>query len=132
MSAEDKKLNKMEETDEGQIVFNVPFPRNLDAQGLESLKNMTPIVIKQPYHIDYIHSYGQDSPFFAGLTNRVLLGTRDAESGYTYATPRGHDMASGEEPDWVRLPDEGKVHAFTVCYFGSEEFLPPEAFVVAL
>ena len=132
MSAEDKKLNKMEETDEGQIVFNVPFPRNLDAQGLESLKNMTPIIFKQPYHIDYIHSYGQDSPFFAGLTNRVLLGTRDAESGYTYATPRGHDMASGEETDWVRLPDEGKVHAFTVCYFGSEEFLPQTPFVLAL
>jgi hypothetical protein len=132
MTAEDKKFTKMEENDDGQIVFNVPFPRNLDEAGLESLKHMTPIIIKQPYQIDYIHSYGQDSPFFAGLTNRVLLGRRDPESGYTYATPRGHDMASGQETDWVRLPDEGKVHAFTVCYFGSEEFLPQTPFVLAL
>lgn len=132
MTAEDKKFTKMEETDDGQIVFNVPFPRNLDAQGLASLKNMTPIVIKQPYQIDYIHSYGQDSPFFAGLANRVQLGSRDPVTGYTYATPRGHDMASGAETDWVRLPDQGKVHAFTVCYFGSEEFLPQTPFVLAL
>jgi hypothetical protein len=132
MTAEDKKFTKMEENDDGQIVFNVPFPRTLDEAGLESLKHMTPIIIKQPYHIDYIHSYGQDSPFFAGLTNRVLLGRRDPESGYTYATPRNHDMASGQETDWVRLPDEGKVHAFTVCYFGSEEFLPQTPFVLAL
>ena len=122
----------MEETDDGQIVFNLPFPRKLDAAALESLKNMTPIIIKQPYQIDYIHSYGQESPFFAGLANHVLLGRRDPESGYTYATPRGHDMASGQETDWVRLPDEGKVHAFTVCYFGSEEFLPQTPFVLAL
>lgn len=132
MAAEDKIANKMEETDDGQIVFNLPFPRQLDEQALEALKHMTPIIIKQPYQIDYIHSYGQDSPFFAGLSNRVLLGRRDSESGYTYATPRGHDMASGQETDWVRLPEVGKVHAFTVCYFGSEEFLPQTPFVLAL
>lgn len=132
MTAEEKKNKKMDETDDGQILFNVPFPRKLDAQGLESLKHMTPIIIKQPYQIDYLHSYGQDSPFFAGLANRVQLGSRDPATGYTYATPRGHDMASGEETDWVRLPAEGRVHAFTVCYFGSEEFLPQTPFVLAL
>lgn len=124
--------DRMEENDEGQILFNVPFPKKLDEQSLKSLKDMTPIIIKQPYQIDYIHSYGQDSPFFAGLANRVLLGTRDPQSGYTYATPRGSDMTSGAETEWVRLPDEGTVHAFTVCHFGSEEFLPQTPFVLAL
>lgn len=132
MSEEEKLPGKMEETDEGQILFNVPFPRKLDPQALRALKDMTPIIIKQPYQIDYIHSYGQDSPFFAGLANRVFLGNRDPQSGYTYATPRGHDMFSGEETEWVRLPDEGVVHAFTVCYFGSEEFLPQTPFVLIL
>ncbi|MBN2148309.1 MAG: Zn-ribbon domain-containing OB-fold protein [Anaerolineales bacterium] len=132
MSEEQKLPGKMEETDDGQILFNVPFPRRLTAEALEELKDMAPIVIKQPYHIDYLHSYGQDSPFFAGLANRVLLGRRDSQSGYTYATPRGHDMYSGAETDWVRLPDEGMVHAFTVCHFGSEEFLPQTPFVLAL
>lgn len=131
--AENKKPKvQMEENDEGTILFNVPFPRKLDKDGLDSLKNSTPIIIKQPYQIDYIHSYGQDSPFFAGLANKVLLGNRDPETGYTYATPRGNDMYTGNETEWVRLPDEGTIHAFTVCHFGSEEFLPQTPFVLIL
>lgn len=129
----DNELNpKVEETDEGQILFNVPFPRSLTPQALQALKDMSPIIIKQPYHIDYIHSYGQESPFFAGLANRVLLGRREPHTGYTYATPRGHDMYTGEETDWVQLPEQGVVHAFTVCHFGSEEFLPQTPFVLIL
>jgi len=126
-----KKENRQENL-EGTILFKVPFPRKLDAAGLKMLKEMSPIIKRQPYHIEYIHSYGQDSPFFAGLSNKVFLGNRDPETGYTYATPRGADIYTGNETEWVRLPDEGKVHAFTVCYFGSEEFLPDTPFVLAL
>ncbi len=128
-----KKLpGKLEETDDGQILFSVPFPTALDSEALQSLKGMRPIIVKQPYAIDYIHSYGQDSPFFAGLASRTLLGCRDRESGYTYPNPRGHDMYTGEPTDWVQLPDRGKVHAFTVCHFGSEAFLPETPFVLVL
>lgn len=129
----DNKLpRKMEETDDGQILFNVPFPRTLDDESLEALKDMGPIILKQPYSIDYIHSYAQDSPFFAGLANGVFLGRREPDSGYTYATPRGHDMFSGQETDWVVLPGEAVIHAFTVCHFGSEEFLPQTPFILIL
>ncbi|RPI93622.1 MAG: hypothetical protein EHM39_12735, partial [Chloroflexi bacterium] len=107
---------KIEETDEGQVLFNVPFPRTADEQALRALKDMGPIILRQTYCIDYIHSYGQDSPFFAGLANGVFLGNREPDSGYTYATPRAHDMYSGEETDWVVLPAEGTIHAFTICY----------------
>lgn len=128
-----KKLpSKIEETDEGQILFGVPFPTDLTPEALQALKRMRPIILKQPYAIDYIHSYGQDSPFFAGLANRALLGCRDGQSGYTYANPRGHDMYSGQPTDWVELPEEGRIHAFTVCHFGSEEFLPQTPFVLVL
>jgi hypothetical protein len=132
MSEDKNTLAKLAETDDGQVLFNVPFPSELTEEALASLKHMRPIVIKQPYHIDYIHSYGQDSPFFAGLANGVSLGSRDSDSGYTYATPRGHDMFSGEPTDWVVLPSEGRIHAFTVCHFGSEEFLPQTPFVLIL
>lgn len=124
--------NKREENLEGTILFNVPFPKKLDEAALKALKEMTPIVKRQPYHVEYVHSYGQDSPFFAGLANRVLIGNRDPETGYTYATPRGADMFTGKETEWVRLPDEGTIHAFTVCHFGSEEFLPETPFILAL
>ena len=122
---------KREENLEGTILFNVPFPRKLDGEALRALKDTAPIVKRQPYHAEYLHSYGQDSPFFAGLANKVLLGNRDPETGYTYATPRGADMYTGNETERVRLPAEGIVHTFTVCHFGSEEFLPETPFVLA-
>lgn len=116
----------------GPIVHNVPFPKDPSPEALQGLKNSGPILVEQRYSINYLHSYGQDSPFFAGLTNGVLLGSREPETGYTYATPRGHDMYSGRETEWMRLPEEGKIHAFTVCYFGGEEFLPETPFVLIL
>jgi len=120
---------KMEENLEGSIVFNVPFPQGED---LSCLKDLAPLIIRQPYHIEYIHSYGQDSPFFAGLANGRFLVCRDSQTGYTYATPRGHDMFTGEETEWAEIEPAGVVHAFTVCHSGSEEFLPECPFVLAL
>ncbi len=122
---------KMEETFGGYILHNVPFPAELDETALKSLKVMGPILIEQPYSITYLHSFGQDSPFFAGLANGHFLVSQEPETGYTYATPRGHDMYSGEETEWVEIPAEGTVHAFTVCHFGSEEFLPECPYVLA-
>jgi uncharacterized OB-fold protein len=127
-----KLPRKFDETLDGTTVYDLPFPLVLDAEGLATLKQMTPLRVRQPYQIEYMHSYGQDSPFFAGLTNKVQLGNRDPETGYTYATPRGHDMFTGAETEWVVLPEMGTVHAFTVCHFGSEAFLDQTPFVLAL
>jgi len=115
---------KMEETFGGYILHSVLFPTEPDEEALASLKKMAPILVEQPYSITYLHSYAQDSPFFAGLATGHFLVSRDPETGYTYGTPRGHDMYTGHETDWVEIPAEGTVHAFTVCHFGSEEFLP--------
>ncbi len=114
-------------------MHGVPFPIETTPDALASLKRMTPLQVEQEYSIKYLHSYGQDSPWFAALSNRRLLGTRDGKTGYTYATPRGHDMATGQETDWVDLTGRtARVHAFTVCEFGSEEFLPETPYVLAL
>ena len=79
--------NKMEETFGGYVVHTVPFPDKLDKAALKALKKMSPLLIEQPYSITYLHSYAQDSPFFAGLASGHYLVSRDAETGYTYATP---------------------------------------------
>ena len=124
---------RREETLGGYIVHGVPFPLNTDPDSLAFLKKMAPIQIEQPYSITYLHSFGQDSPWFAGLSNKKLLASQDPESGYTYANPRGHDMYSGQETNWIDITDRpAKIHAFTVCHFGSEEFLPETPFVLAL
>ncbi len=128
-----KLPSQREETLGGYIVHGVPFPVTDDPESLAYLKKLAPIQIEQEYKITYLHSYGQDSPWFAGLANKRLLASRAEESGYTYATPRGDDMYSGKETDWIDITSRpAKVHAFTVCYFGSEEFLPETPFVLAL
>ena len=117
----------------GYIVHGVPFPVETDPDSLAFLKRMAPLQIEQDYSITYLHSYGQDSPWFAAASNKHLLATQEVQSGYTYATPRGHDMYSGEETRWIDITDRpAKIHAFTVCFFGSEEFLPETPFVLAL
>jgi len=122
-----KKATKLPETEEGTVLFNVPLPEDLS-----HLKKMSPIIIKWPYHIDYIHSYGQDSPFFAGLANKKLLGTECPKCGYKYATPKFHCMYCGSECDWFELALEGKIHTWTTCYFGSQEFLKETPFNLIL
>ncbi len=117
----------------GYVVHGVPFPLETDPEALAFLKRMAPLQIEQPYQITYLHSFGQDSPWFAAVSNRRLLANRDPSSGYTYANPRGHDMFSGAETEWIDITDrKASVHAFTVCHFGSEEFLPECPFVLAL
>ena len=124
---------RKEETLGGYVIHGVPFPLNPDDEALQFLKKMAPIQIEHEYKITYLHSYGQDSPWFAGLANKRLLASRDQQSGYTYANPRGHDMYSGAETRWVDITDvPARVHAFTVCHFGSEEFLPETPYVLAL
>lgn len=121
------KQTKIAEIETGTVLFNVPFPKNLEA-----LKDMTPIVIKQPYHIDYIHSYGQDSPWFAALANKKLLGCKCRGCKSVFATPRLSCMECGAETDWVEIPQKGKVHSFTVCHFGAEAFLDQTPFILGL
>jgi uncharacterized OB-fold protein len=128
-----KLTNKREETLGGYIVHGIPFPIETNPESLAFLKQMAPIQIEQPYAITYLHSYGQDSPWFAAASNKKLLTTQDPVNGYTYGTPRGHDMYSGAETVWIDITDRpAKIHAFTVCHFGSEEFLPETPFVLAL
>lgn len=119
--------SRLPEREDGAVIFRVPLPKDLRA-----LKDLAPLIIKHHYEIDYIHSYAQDSPFFAGLANNRLLGTRCGSCNYTYATPRAHCMECGRECNWVELPQEGQIHTFTVCYYGSEEFLKETPFILAL
>ncbi|HAM51152.1 MAG TPA: nucleotide-binding protein [Nitrospiraceae bacterium] len=106
---------KMSETEDGSVLFGID-----------------PIIIKQHYEIDYIHSYAQDSPFFAGLTKKKLLGSRCTSCGYAYASARAHCMECGAKTAWFELPLKGKVHTFTTCHFGSEAFLKETPFTLIL
>lgn len=99
-----------------------------DADGVESL------VIRYPYSISYIHSYAEDTPFFLGLAEGRLRGSkcRRVKCGFVFATPRGHCMVCGSPTEWVDLPSNGRVHSWTTCHFGSEAFLKETPYNLAL
>lgn len=99
-----------------------------DAQGIESL------VLRDPYAIEYIHSYGEDSPFFLTLAEGKLLGSHCTGEGcgYRYATPRSHCMECGAPTEWFELPKKGRIHSWTTCHFGSEAFLSETPYNLAL
>lgn len=109
------KKTRLPETDEGTVLYNID-----------------PIIIKWHYEIDYLHSYAQDSPFFAGLSEGRLLGSACTKCRTKFATPRSHCMSCGAKTEWIDLPLEGKIHTFTTCYFGGEAFLKETPFTLIL
>ena len=106
---------RMPESEEGTVLFNID-----------------PVIVKQHYEIDYIHSYAQDSPFFTGLAAKKLLGCRCTACGYAYATPRTHCMTCGEATEWFELPLEGRVHTWTTCHYSGEAFRGETPFTLIL
>jgi len=109
--------------------------KEVNRKGVAIYKNPTgsrDLVILSPYNVNYIHSYAEDSPFFLGLAKGKLLGSECTNCHYRYATPRSHCMNCGHETKWFPLPRRGRVHSWTTCYFGSEEFLKETPFNLAL
>lgn len=106
---------KLAETEEGSVVFN-----------------LDPLIVKDHWEVDYLHSYAQDSPFFAGLAQKKLLGSRCPACEYVYATPRGHCMRCGGATEWRELPQEGRVHTFTTCHYSGQAFLGETPFTLVL
>jgi uncharacterized OB-fold protein len=106
---------RLPETGQGTVVFNTD-----------------PLIIKNHYEIDYIHSYAEDSPFFIGLSQGKLLGSECTRCHYRYATPRAYCMDCGKRTKWIELPLDGRVHTWTTCYFGSEAFLKETPFNLVL
>jgi len=91
-----------------------------------------PLTVKDHYEIDYIHSYAEDSPFFAALAQGKLMGSECTRCHYRFATPRAYCMECGAATRWLELPRQGHVHTWTTCYFGSEAFLKETPFNLAL
>ncbi len=106
---------RLPETEQGAIVFRAD-----------------PLIVKDHYEIDYIHSYAEDSAFFRGLAEGKLLGSECTKCGYRFATPRAYCMECGAATRWFDLPLEARVHTWTTCHFGSEAFLKETPFNLAL
>lgn len=109
-----------------------PDAKLKETQNGTEVYSIDPLIIKSHYDIDYIYSYAQDSEFFRALGKKKLMGSKCKKCGYVYATPRGHCMICGSETEWYELPNKGKIHAFTTCYFSGEEFISETPFNLVL
>ncbi|MCL4326332.1 MAG: hypothetical protein M1481_05900 [Candidatus Thermoplasmatota archaeon] len=95
-------------------------------------KNREQIIVEQPYHIQYRHSFGEVSKFFKGLHEKKLYGTicRGKEHHMSgednlFVPPRA-DCPECMVPleEWIELQNEDiRVYTFTTMYFSGENFL---------
>ena len=123
-----EEQNKMER----QLAQNATPPKLGEVEQGCVLYNLDPIIMKYHYEVDYIHSYAQDSPFFAGLSRGQLLGSHCPKCATNFGTPRAHCMNCGAETEWLELPLVAHIHTFTTCHFGGQEFLAETPFTLIL
>ncbi len=91
-----------------------------------------PLMIKRPYHIDYIHSYGEVSRYFEGLQQKKLYASRCPQCGATWLPPRRDCGRCGERGiEWFEAPQEGRVHSYSILHFAAEAFWKDLPFVLA-
>jgi uncharacterized OB-fold protein len=73
----------------------------------------------------YSHSYGLVSPFFKGLLEGRLKGTKCPKCGTMYCPPRAHcwnPKCRVADCEWVDLPLTGAIHTFTVQCLAAAPF----------
>lgn len=73
----------------------------------------------------YSHSYGLVSPFFRGLLEGKIKGTKCPKCGTVYCPPRAHcwnPECKVCDCEWVNLPLTGIVHTFTVQCLAAAPF----------
>jgi uncharacterized OB-fold protein len=107
-------------------------PRLPEVERGTEVFSVDPLIIRDHFEINYLHSYKQDTPFFLGLAKGKLLGSHCRTCRYRYATPRTHCMYCGRPTAWFELPATGRVHSWTVCYYAAEEFLKDVPFTLVL
>ena len=97
-------------------------------------KPRTYMVIDRPWDVMYDHSYGRVSPFFMGLLEKKLMGTKCPKCGDVFCPPRAHcwrHECKLEETEWMEMPLKGMLHSYTIMGFGGEAFLDQLPFILA-
>jgi len=94
--------------------------------------SVDPLIIRDHFEVDYVHSFKQDTPFFHGLSQKKILGSHCRKCDYKFATPRTRCMYCGRDTEWFQLPPEGRIHSWTVCYYAAEEFMKDVPFTLIL
>ena len=76
--------------------------------------------MNQFLHYDQLYTirHGWNSPFFIGLLEGKIMGTRCPKCGGTWVPPRTHCWnldCNLQRTEWVEMPKKAKVHTWTVA-----------------
>ena len=100
----------------------------------DKLQPRTYMVVDRPWDVMYDHSYGRVSPFFMGLLEKKLMGTKCPKCGDVFCPPRAHCWrieCKLEETEWIEMPLTGTLHSYAIMGFGGEAFLDQLPFILA-
>jgi uncharacterized OB-fold protein len=86
------------------------------------------MTMNQFLHYDQLYTirHGFNSPFFIGLLEGKILGTRCPKCGDTWVPIRTHCWnldCNLEKTEWVEMPLSGKVHTWTVAGWSGKSSL---------
>jgi len=89
-----------------------------------TLDSPNPMVIQNPKAFVHHHTYGNLTPFFQGLAQGKLLGTRNprrnAPDRRIWLPPRAYDPDTWEKMEWVEVKPVGRIYSHTsVLYPGA-------------
>ncbi len=101
---------------------------------VDKLQRRRYMVVDRPWDVMYSHSYGRVSPFFLGLLEKKLMGTRCPTCGDTFCPPRAHCWRNSchlQETEWVEMPLKGTLHSYAIMGFSGEAFLEDLPFILA-
>ena len=101
---------------------------------VDKLQKRRYMVVDRPWDVMYSHSYGRVSPFFLGLLEKKLMGTKCPKCGDVFCPPRAHCWRIScrlQETDWVEMPLKGTLHSYSIMGFSGEAFLDDLPFMLA-
>ena len=88
--------------------------------------SQSPLVIKNPKDYFHIHTYGNLSKFFEGLTQSKIYGTRcanpDCEETRIWLPPRMHCPDCFQEMLWIEAPQVGRIYSHTTVLYPGSNF----------
>jgi len=80
-----------------------------------------PMVIQNPKAFVHHHTYGNLTPFFQGLAEGKLLGTRnpraDAPETRVWLPPRVYDPDTWEKMEWAEVEAVGRIFTHTTVIY---------------
>lgn len=98
--------------------FEGPLSTQYIGEPLELFDHEKAWVVRWPRSIEHHHTYGLLTPFFQGLTQGKLMATKcnnpDCPHQHTWLPPRADCPDCLGRMDWLEVPSQGKVYAYTM------------------